>query len=45
MFGFLELLFADHLRTVSAVETSAFISIMESVCSGVTSFSGRTGGV
>lgn len=39
VFVFLELLFADHLATVSSIETTAFISIMDSVCNGVASFS------
>ncbi|KAK8809081.1 exportin-like protein [Blastocystis sp. subtype 4] len=38
VFVFLELLFADHLATVSSIETTAFISIMDSVCNGVASF-------
>lgn len=35
----MELLFANHLNTVSSIDTNSFITIVESVCSGVASFS------
>lgn len=39
MFAFLEILFDDHIDTVCAIDTNSFITIMDSVCNGVSSFS------
>ena len=39
MFVFLEILFAEHIETVCAIDSQAFITIMDSVCNGVSSFS------
>lgn len=39
MFVFLEILFAEHIDTVCAIDSQAFITIMDSVCNGVSSFS------
>ena len=36
---FLEILFAEHIETVCAIDSQAFITIMDSVCNGVSSFS------
>ncbi|KAM7455267.1 hypothetical protein BLSTO_03980 [Blastocystis sp. subtype 1] len=38
VFNFLDVLFSDHLATVTAIGTESFITIMGSICHGISSF-------